>query len=521
MLAFAGAFLCFQALLGGLGYYAMDRVNGDLRTFYRDAVQRSDAINAASLSLVAARTDLSRYSSRVSQGKANDTSSLLTARRHLDEARASFARYEATLDEQDRQAHAYLIGAFQNYSSNLEGVDRVLVAGDMEAYMKQGTQGVQDAYMKARDEFAGMSEAETKATVVGAARFHETFILALVVLLVCSLLLTVGMNLMVQRRVVHPLREAGELFKRIAGGDLTHTVVQRGRNEVDALFGSMIAMQESLVRIVSQVRVGVEEIHTGTTEISAGNTDLSSRTEQQAATLQQTAASMEQFAATVKQNADSARQAAKMVTNSSEVAQRGGRETASVVDTMRNIAESSERIAEIVGVIDSIAFQTNILALNAAVEAARAGEQGKGFAVVASEVRVLAQRTAGAAKEIKQLIEDSEQKVATGSELVGRTGRTMQEIVESVIQATHIMSEISAASEEQASGIDEVNTAVTQMDGVTQQNAALVEEAAAAAQALQDQTRRLSDAVSIFKLPQRAVTEAVPMQSQAALAYRR
>ncbi|HEY9317248.1 MAG TPA: methyl-accepting chemotaxis protein, partial [Achromobacter sp.] len=294
--------------------------------------------------------------------------------------------------------------------------------------------------------------------------------------------------------------EAGHHFDRIAGGDLTARVDVRNTNEIGQLFAALKRMQESLTRTVSTVRRGVDEINVGSHEIAAGNTDLSSRTEQQAASLEETAASMEQLASTVKQNAENARQANQLAASASDVAERGGSAVAEVVNTMQGISTSSRKISEIVSVIDGIAFQTNILALNAAVEAARAGEQGKGFAVVAGEVRSLAQRSAQAAKEIKGLIEDSVTKVGAGSQQVERAGATMQEIVASVKRVTDIMGEISAASEEQSSGIDQVNRAVSQMDEVTQQNAALVEEAAAAAGSLQEQSQRLAEAVAVFKI---------------------
>ncbi|CAB3844734.1 methyl-accepting chemotaxis protein [Achromobacter denitrificans] len=296
---------------------------------------------------------------------------------------------------------------------------------------------------------------------------------------------------------------AAGIAARIADGDLTATVSVKPEDKSSLLY-AMHRMQEGLTRTVTSVRRGVDEINVGSREIAAGNTDLSSRTEQQAASLEETAASMEELASTVKQNADNARQANQLAASASEVAVRGGTAVSDVVDTMQAISSSSSKIAEIVSVIDGIAFQTNILALNAAVEAARAGEQGKGFAVVAGEVRTLAQRSAQAAKEIKVLIEDSVNKVAVGSGQVERAGTTMQEIVVSVQRVTDIMGEISAASEEQSSGIDQVNRAVSQMDEVTQQNAALVEEAAAAAGSLEEQARQLAQAVSVFKLRQGA-----------------
>jgi methyl-accepting chemotaxis protein len=259
-------------------------------------------------------------------------------------------------------------------------------------------------------------------------------------------------------------------------------------------------MNESLVRIVGEVRVSTDTIATASGQIASGNMDLSARTESQACSLEKTASSMEQLTSTVKQNADNARQANQLAVSASEVAVKGGSVVTQVVDTMGSINASSKKIVDIIGVIDGIAFQTNILALNAAVEAARAGEQGRGFAVVASEVRSLAQRSASAAKEIKTLIGDSVDKVDIGAKLVDQAGATMQEIVDSVRRVTDIMSEITAASQEQMSGISQVNEAVTQMDSSTQQNAALVEEAAAAATSLRDQAGRLSQVVSVFKL---------------------
>jgi methyl-accepting chemotaxis protein len=259
-------------------------------------------------------------------------------------------------------------------------------------------------------------------------------------------------------------------------------------------------MNSSLVKIVGDVRTGTDSMASASSQIASGNLDLSSRTEEQASSLEETASSMEEMTSTVKQNADNARQANQLAASASEVALRGGSVVAQVVDTMSSINESSKKIVDIIGVIDGIAFQTNILALNAAVEAARAGEQGRGFAVVASEVRNLAQRSAAAAKEIKGLIGDSVEKVDLGARLVEQAGTTMDEIVDSVKRVTDIMSEITCASQEQTSGIEQINQAISQMDQVTQQNAALVEEAAAAAESLQEQAGALAQVVSVFKL---------------------
>lgn len=322
-----------------------------------------------------------------------------------------------------------------------------------------------------------------------------------------SLIVVILTYLFLGMLVLRPLREAGIHFDRIAAGDLTHRIQTQSRNEIGILFMALRRMQESLARTVTTVREGVEQINVGSQEIFAGNTDLSSRTEQQAASLQQTAASMEELSSTVRQNTDNAVQADGLAKEASAVAIRGGEAVSTVVQTMNDISTSSTQMSEIVGVIDGIAFQTNILALNAAVEAARAGEQGKGFAVVAGEVRSLAQRSAQAAREIKGLIDDSLVKVKAGAVQAGQAGKIMAEVVSSVQGVTTIMAEISSASHEQSDGIEQVNQAVTQMDIVVQQNAALVEQAAAAAGSLTQQANRLTESVATFKINPNDVIE--------------
>lgn len=301
---------------------------------------------------------------------------------------------------------------------------------------------------------------------------------------------------------------AVDVAGRIAAGDLGIAVEVHAKDSSSLMF-AMKAMRDNLASIVGQVRTGTDTIMTASSEIASGNLDLSSRTEQQASSLEETASSMEELTSTVKQNADNARQANSMALAAADVAKKGGAVVAEVVNTMGSINESSRKIVDIISVIDGIAFQTNILALNAAVEAARAGEQGRGFAVVASEVRSLAQRSAAAAKEIKTLIGDSVDKVEIGAKLVDQAGATMDEIVDSVKRVTDIMSEISAASQEQTSGIEQVNQAIAQMDEVTQQNAALVEQAAAAAQSMQDQAANLSQVVSIFRISDQKTTRPI------------
>ncbi|WGT66276.1 methyl-accepting chemotaxis protein [Variovorax paradoxus] len=337
-----------------------------------------------------------------------------------------------------------------------------------------------------------------------------------IVLAVVALLLGAVLAWLLTRSITRPLNEAVRVAQTVAGGDLTSHIESSSTDETGLLMQALKNMNTSLATVVGGVRTGTDAIATASGQIAAGNQDLSSRTEEQASSLEETAASMEELTSTVKQNADNARQANQLALSASEVAIKGGNVVGQVVDTMASINASSKKIVDIIGVIDGIAFQTNILALNAAVEAARAGEQGRGFAVVASEVRSLAQRSAAAAKEIKGLIDDSVGKVDVGSALVGEAGKTMEEIVSGVKRVADIIGEITAASQEQSTGIEQVNQAISQMDQVTQQNAALVEEAAAAAQSMQEQAASLVSAVSVFRLepgaqPQRSeLTFAAP-----------
>ncbi|MGF6917931.1 methyl-accepting chemotaxis protein [Paraburkholderia sp. 40] len=352
--------------------------------------------------------------------------------------------------------------------------------------------------------------------VAGAAREGEAAsqaysrAIALVIgLVIAAAAVALGVALVIARALTRQLggepREAAALASEIAAGNLRVAVRLKAGDRSSMMF-LLGAMKDQLTAIVQGIKTSSESISVAADEIAQGNTDLSQRTEEQAASLEETASSMEELTSTVRQNADNAKQATTLASTASGIAQRGGEVVGRVIETMNGISDSSARVAEIISVIEGIAFQTNILALNAAVEAARAGEQGRGFAVVAGEVRTLAQRSATAAKEIKDLISDSVTRVDVGSKLVEEARATINEIVQSVKRVTDIMSEIAAASEEQSTGIGQVNTAVTQMDGVTQQNAALVEEASAAAQSMAQQAQGLRDAVAVFKVDDRGAS---------------
>ncbi|MGV2865124.1 methyl-accepting chemotaxis protein, partial [Achromobacter sp. AGC39] len=490
----------------GLGWNSMQASAVTINALDSLSVQQSNLIKDAYTQMLRATIRADIAAAQRAAGDANGAAdNSRTVQQLIGDANKKMEAFKAVpkLTTMGKTAEGELISTFNAFSGALQAMMGALDKGDAATYLtlKNTKAGAASgAFFKQLSDFAGNINTFSEQEVQAARSQASTMTFVYLGLAVLILAVSLGAFLFMNRVILRPLRAVSESFDKIAGGDLTVRVEATSSNEIGHLMAAVKRMQESLTRTVSAVRRGVDEINVGSREISAGNTDLSSRTEQQAASLQETAASMEQLAATVKQNADNARQANQLAASASDVAERGGSAVSEVVNTMHDISASSRKISEIVSVIDGIAFQTNILALNAAVEAARAGEQGKGFAVVAGEVRSLAQRSAQAAKEIKGLIEDSVNKVGAGSQQVERAGATMQEIVASVKRVTDIMGEISAASDEQSSGIDQVNRAVSQMDEVTQQNAALVEEAAAAAGSLQEQAERLVQAVAVFKI---------------------
>ncbi len=395
----------------------------------------------------------------------------------------------------------------------------LLSSGDAAAaddLLNKGLVPVANRYV---DLMASLQAYERELVTAAVAKSEATIqrqVMLLLSLTVAAVVLAMVLAWRITRSVTQPVQEAVEVATAVAQGDLTRPVHTRRQDELGELLRALESMKLALVKTVSQVRQATDSITTASVEIATGNQDLSSRTEQTASNLEETAASMEELTSTVRNSADAARQANQLAASAAEIAARGGEVVAQVVTTMDEINHSSKKINDIIGVIDGIAFQTNILALNAAVEAARAGEQGRGFAVVAGEVRNLAQRSAQAAKEIKGLIGASVDRVEAGSKLVADAGNTMSEIVGSVQRVSDIIGEITAAAGEQSDGIGQVNTAVAQLDQMTQQNAALVEESAAAAESLKDQAKRLAEVVQVFRLEASAAAyTAAPMASVA------
>jgi methyl-accepting chemotaxis protein len=455
---------------------------------------------------------------------------LVTAREwELKHSRTDDKSYHAEYEDKLAEAAKEMAALAEGYRDRIDGdeeralYDKLAKAwgeyrGVQQRVIKLGREGQQADAADIADGASSMAFDETTAALEALIRFNDEGGAAAVALaaattrqamtlmgalLGAAVLIGATLSVLITRRLLRQLggepAVASAVARAVADGDLSVRVPLRPGDST-SLMASMAAMQQSLTDIVARVRAGSEQVATASAQIAQGNHDLSARTEQQASALQQTAATMEQLGSTVRHNADSARQAAQLAQGASAVAGKGGAIVGDVVQTMKGINDSSRKIADIIGVIDGIAFQTNILALNAAVEAARAGEQGRGFAVVAGEVRSLAQRSAAAAKEIKGLITASVERVEQGSALVGQAGQTMDEIVAAIRRVTDIVSEISHASVEQSNGVAQVGQAVTQMDQGTQQNAALVEESAAAAESLRQQAQGLVEAVAVFKL---------------------
>jgi methyl-accepting chemotaxis protein len=505
-------FVAFLLTVIGVGYGALKLTNSSLDDTQRSAAALSH-LKASSEKLLQVQLALGTYQTLFSVGKQTDDL-LPAAHKVLAESNKDFGNYMAgpfVNEDEKRLAQAVEQARIALVDRAIEPEFKALTDFDFNTFRNiQGdtANSFYASYAKAIDALEHQQvenqhqQAETAAERFQLAKLLFRTIGALSI--VTGILARVGLS----AAVIKPVNATIKHFERIAAGDLTIAIRSKSRNEMGQLLAALMKMRDGLVETVAKVRGSTGAITQGANEIAAGNADLSARTEQQAAALQETAASMEQLSATVKQNADNAKQANRLAHNALETVTRGGSVVTRVVATMDGITGSSRKMAEIIGMIEGIAFQTNILALNAAVEAARAGEQGRGFAVVAAEVRNLAQRSGGAAKEIKELIGESVAKVDEGATLVAEAGKTMSEAMQSVERVTGIMGEIEAAALQQSDGIEQVNHAITQIDQVTQHNAALVEEAAAAAKSLEEQAQLLRDAVAVFRIDAPAASAA-------------
>ena len=422
--------------------------------------------------------------------------------------------------DEEKAMYDTIIGLRNKYQSSKTAVMNARKAGDQaeaERQFKDNFSPAAEAYQNKVKDFLALQRKAIDDTALAIETANERSNMLLVILSALLIAFGVLASWVISRSITVPLQTALGVATKVAGGDLTTQFDQVPTScEIGSLMRALKGMNDSLHHVVSQVQVGTHTIATASSQIASGNQDLSNRTEQQASSLEETASSIEELTSTVKQNAENARQANQLAQAASDVAEKGGAIVGQVVDTMGSIDASAKKIVDIIGVIDGIAFQTNILALNAAVDAARAGEQGRGFAVVASEVRNLAQRSAGAAKEIKELIGNSVEQVDIGSRLVQQAGTTMDDVVASVRRVTDIIGEITSASSEQSTGIEQVNEAITQMDSATQQNAALVEQAAAAAASLQEQAAKLAEVADQFKLGDAAPVVSAPRTTASA-----
>lgn len=503
LVALVGLLSLLLVAIGGLGLFGISKTNESV-----EAVYRKNTVPMEHLAEVRAQLLRSRLSLAVALVTSDEETIRQSIRDTEEQVALATKEWDAyfagVTDPREREiASAFVADRTRFIQEGLKPTIEKLRANDIAGASQLVITRVRPLYQPVRAGVQALSkhqiEAAQREFELGGERFSQIRAVSIGTI-VAGILVAALFGFFLIRGISRSLTQAVQASNAVAGGDLAAEIDTRGHDEVSDLLRALAAMKEGLGRVVSDVRANAEGVAMASTQIAQGNLDLSSRTEEQASALEETAASMEELSSTVKQNADNARLADQLAKGASTVASSGGEVVGQVIETMKGINESSRRIADIIGVIDGIAFQTNILALNAAVEAARAGEQGRGFAVVASEVRSLAQRSAAAAKEIKELITASVAQVDEGAQLVDRAGETMTEVVRSVARVSDIMGEINSASTEQSAGVTQVSEAVSQMDHNTQQNAALVEESAAAASSLKEQAQRLVEAVAVFRL---------------------
>lgn len=490
--------------ISGVGFYSNSISSSVIDELSEINIEQTNTLNRAQVNLLSVRIMLEKAAALSRQSEDEGALAMQQrAQEALDRATERYAEFQRVPTSQDSRRDPYVDAVNAAYTELVpQTLQPLLTNGDPDE--------IRGEEQRLDDTFAAFDEAsrafvryvEERGDELIANDAQTTLIVEIVsiALLLLALVAALLVRIAMIRTVVNPLQEAVDHFDRIAKGDLTAEIEDRGTNEIGKLFGALKNMQVKLSELVLSLRSSSDSVFTGAGEIASGSQNLSTRTEEQASALQETASSMEQMASTVRQNTDSAIEADRLSSSASQAAETGGKEVQRTADLMREIAASSRKIQEIIGVIDSIAFQTNILALNASVEAARAGEQGRGFAVVASEVRLLASRSADSAKEIRAMIEETTSKIEVGAEQAERSGQTINETVDAIRRVSALMNEIATATREQNSGIDQINVAVTQMDSVTQQNASLVEQTSAAAASLESQARHLAELIATFRV---------------------